>query len=626
MARLAFIGLGANLGDRAATLRAALSRLRTNPGIQAMEISRWYETAPVGVLEQPAFLNLVAAVWTTLTPEALLAELLRIEADFGRTREVRWGPRTLDLDLLAFAGEQRTTPELTLPHPRALERAFVLVPWRDLLGRPEFAGAMLDGLRARIEAAEVDETGVCEWTPGAGLSDCGRAARGPTEVGPDGPRAARPQRMDRQPEVPLAPEIHALLQGLKSPGVQLGLERMQRLLEGLGHPERATPAVHVAGTNGKGSVAAMVEAMLRRAGWRTGLYTSPHLVRLGERIQVDRVPVSQAQLTECIHEARAVVETLERAGEARPTYFEFMTAVAWLHFRRARCDIAVIEVGMGGRLDATNVVDPLVSVITSIGLDHTEFLGGTRAEIAREKAGIVKPGRPVVMGRVPAEAAKVIREVAATVGAPVVAVEAAQGSEYPTTSLAGDYQRLNAATASRVGKTLGERWRITDEVIADALQTVTWPARWESRVIDGREVVIDAAHNEEGARALDANLTGLRAQSGQRPIVVIGVLGRDRAAALLQVAARHARELHLVVPQQRRACSHEELGALVPASFLGPVYRRALGEVFPAAGRCQVAAPVEVPVVVTGSIYLAGEVLWRLEPERGPFEPELQDF
>lgn len=417
---------------------------------------------------------------------------------------------------------------------------------------------------------------------------------------------------------------------LKQRGVSLGLERMRRFAGALDHPETAVPCIHVAGTNGKGSVAAMLEAILRAAGWRTGLYTSPHLVRLGERIQVNRTVLSPTEITGYVNELLPLAQRIEaeHGADAHPSYFEFMTAMAFRHFQRARCDIAVIEVGLGGRLDATNIVWPEVSIVTSVGLDHCDILGTTLAAIAREKAGIIKPGVPVVIGRMPPEAEQVVREVAAVNRAPVISVRERFGDDlrtYPEPRLAGDYQRTNAATAALAARALPVRWRIDEAAVAQGLQSVEWDGRWQEFRVGDRRVIVDATHNAEGAAALDRNLARLVAETGRAPAVVAGVLGLDRAQSILPVICRHARELRLVQPAQPRACPAAQLEALVPASFTGPVLQTTVAELFPNPTRCEAGSPGDL-VVVTGSIYLAGEVLARLEPARGPNETRLQDF
>ncbi len=430
---------------------------------------------------------------------------------------------------------------------------------------------------------------------------------------------------------PLDPATVDYLRSLKRRGVVFGLDRMRGLVRALGNPQDRVPVIHVAGTNGKGSVAAMLEAIFRAAGWRTGLYTSPHLIRLGERIQVDREPISGLELAMHARELRGVVEQriAHEGDEARPSYFEFMTALAFLHFARSQCDIAIVEVGMGGRLDATNVVTPEVAAITSISLDHTEFLGSTLEAIAAEKAGIVKDGRPVVIGRLPPEAERVVRATAVARSAHVLSVRDEFGvtpTSYPHTNLAGEHQRINAAIATIVARQFDVRWRLTPAGIETALQQVNWPARWQRFEIGGRRVIVDASHNAEGATMLERGLTDLVVETRKKPIVVVGVLGAARAKPLLETIGRHASEIRLVVLPQTRACSYDELQRLVPTTFRGLVIRDTLEKIFPAPERCLPDVPSDVPLVVTGSIYLAGEALARINPSSGPVEHDLQDF
>lgn len=420
------------------------------------------------------------------------------------------------------------------------------------------------------------------------------------------------------------------LQGLKARGVALGLERMRRFVEALGNPQQQIPCIHIAGTNGKGSVAAMVESILRAGGWNVGLYTSPHLVRLGERVQVNRQILDESTIAACVRVLQPIAERLEAefGVDEHPSYFEFMTALAFLHFARRRCDIACIEVGLGGRLDATNVIVPEVSVIASIGLDHLELLGDTLEEIAAEKAGIIKPGRPVVIGRLLPKVEAVIRDIAASRDAPVCSVREKFGdslSRYPQTNLEGDYQRWNAATATLVAETLPARWKLDPVTVQRALLNVEWPARWQRFLVGGRHVILDTAHNSEGAAVLEANLMRLIADTGRAPILVGGMLGVARARSLVPVFCRHAREIHFVVPAQSRACRFEELEALVEPSCAARVVRGSVEQIFPSSDVCAIGAAGDT-IVVAGSVYLAGEVLARLEPARGAGESQLQDF
>jgi len=423
--------------------------------------------------------------------------------------------------------------------------------------------------------------------------------------------------------------VQDYLFSLKARGLKFGVDRMRVFAGALGHPERRYPVIHVAGTNGKGSVAALLDAILHAAGWRTGLYTSPHLVRLGERVQVDRRLLGEAEIVAYVDELRPVADRRELfAADDYPSFFEFMTAMAFLQFARCAVDVAVVEVGLGGRLDATNVVVPEVAAITSIGLDHCDMLGDRIEQIAAEKAGIIKPGRPVVLGRMPAAAEAVIRGVAGERRAPVTTVREVFGDDlarYPETNLEGDYQRWNAATAVLVARQLPPRWGLTDAVVARGLQHADWPGRWQRLAIGGRPVILDASHNPEGAEVLAANLAALTAATGRRPVVMTGALGESRARPLLEVIARHAREIHLAVPRQERACSHDALERCLPPGYGGPVRRATVAGAFPGPDRCAIGAPGDT-VVVTGSIYLIGEVLERIEPHRGAGEGRLQDF
>ncbi len=431
------------------------------------------------------------------------------------------------------------------------------------------------------------------------------------------------------PTFPDYASVTDYLYALKAGGVKYGIDRMRRLAAALGHPERSYPVIHVAGTNGKGSVSAMLDAILHAAGWRTGLYTSPHLVKLGERVQVDRRLLTEAEIVAYANELRPVAaQAAADAADEHATFFEFMTAMAFLQFQRKQADIAIVEVGLGGRLDATNVVQPEITVITSIGLDHIAELGGTVALIAREKAGIIKPGRPVVFGRLPPEAEAVVREVAAAAGAPVHSVREVFGddlSRYPATNLEGDYQRWNAATATLVARLLPAKWKLSPATVTRGLQQVNWPGRWQSTTLGGRPLILDASHNPEGAAVLERNLQQLVAATGRKPVIIAGALGEFRARALLDVVCRFAQEVHLVTPHQARASSFEELIALVPPDKRALVHRGTLEQIFPDARTCAVGGPGDT-VVVTGSIYLLGEVLERIEPGRGAGEGKLQDF
>lgn len=423
------------------------------------------------------------------------------------------------------------------------------------------------------------------------------------------------------------PDVERYLYALRNRGAKLGLERMAAFNEALGHPDQAFPIIHVAGTNGKGSVCAMLEAIYRGQGLRTGMFTSPHLVRLGERIRVNGQPLSDEAIARWVQTLRPVAERLAASdASAHPTFFEFMTAMAFLNFQARGVDVAILETGLGGRLDSTNVVEPAVCVITSISWDHQEQLGDTLTLIAREKAGILKPGAPVVLGRLPGEAEAEIRRVAAERGCPVTSVVEAWGGDaaaYPETNLSGAHQRVNAATAWLAARLASPSLPFAEGLAREALGAVTWPGRWQRVTLrDGRTLILEAAHNAEGAVALDENLARLRAETGRGPVILCGTLGVARAVALMEVVARHASAIQLLVPDQPRACSFAELRAALPSGFAGAVADASVPDLFPGPGVCVAGGPGDT-LVATGSIYLLGEILARLEDTTG--QATLQD-
>ena len=308
---------------------------------------------------------------------------------------------------------------------------------------------------------------------------------------------------------------------------ELNLDRMRDLLARIDHPERNLPIIHIAGTKGKGSTAALLTSILQHAGLRSGLFTSPHLSRVEERIQVNRQSISAGDLTVLMREIEPHVLAMEAAGKS-PTFFEIVTALALLHFSRSRVELAVLEVGLGGRFDSTNVCLPLVCVITSISFDHMQQLGPTLASIAREKAGIIKAGRPTISGVTVPEARAVILDICQRRGSPLR--ELGRDFDYRYTPgwitndatrwprvhmrsgfaeydemdlhLLGEHQAANAAVAVACVEELRKLgWAITDDAIRGSLREVEWPARME--LIRRRPfVVLDCAHNDASMRAL----------------------------------------------------------------------------------------------------------------------------
>ncbi|MFP6854933.1 MAG: bifunctional folylpolyglutamate synthase/dihydrofolate synthase, partial [Opitutales bacterium] len=282
-------------------------------------------------------------------------------------------------------------------------------------------------------------------------------------------------------EMKAFPEVEKYLLSLRNRGSKYGIDRMRLLLAALDHPERVFPIIHVAGTNGKGSVCAMMEGILRGSGLKVGMLTSPHLIRLGERIQVNRRAIADEEIASLTKRLKPMVDQLAASDpENQPSFFELIIGMGFMTCQREKVDVAVVETGLGGRLDATNVVEPILSIITSVGLDHVAHLGNDLRSIAKEKAGIVKPNAPVVIGRMPAEAKEEILEIASGREARVFEVENIfphAPDDLPKTNLEGTFQRWNAGTALVASKVLEQRFGLNDSSVRQPLATVEWGGR-----------------------------------------------------------------------------------------------------------------------------------------------------
>jgi dihydrofolate synthase/folylpolyglutamate synthase len=411
----------------------------------------------------------------------------------------------------------------------------------------------------------------------------------------------------------------AFLLSLEQIGIKLGLEQIRALLGALNRPDRSYPSVLIGGTNGKGSVAAMVERALRAAGCRTGRYTSPHLVHLEERFAIDGAPIR----ADTLEDAAALIETASRRLPAPPSFFEATTALALELFRREGVDIAVLEVGLGGRLDATNAVDAMAVAITAIDFDHEAWLGDTLEAIAREKAGLVKPGAFTVLADNPPAVDAVIDAACRTAGVPLLRaadverrdVQLVDGHvrltlrtpaavyEALTLGLAGRHQVPNAATAVRLLEALSVRGivHVPAEAIRAGLEAVVWPGRLERLQAPGIDLLIDGAHNPAGARALAAFLEEVHG----RPLpMVLGVMADKRVDDILTALAPAASHVVCTAPQTPRALRPEALAAALRR--VAPACSVACEE--PPHEAVRSASRHGAPVVVAGSLYLAGEV------------------
>jgi dihydrofolate synthase/folylpolyglutamate synthase len=397
------------------------------------------------------------------------------------------------------------------------------------------------------------------------------------------------------------------LLGLEQFGIKFGLDNIRAILERLDHPERAFRSVHIAGTNGKGSVTAMVDAALRAAGHRTARYTSPHLIRLNERFVIDGRAVEDQELFSAIEVVRDAVEGLRREGAlaVQPTFFEATTAVAFELFRRAGSEVAVVEVGLGGRLDATNVLTPMATAITSIAFDHQLYLGSTLRDIAIEKAGIIKPSIPVVVGDIELEAMTAIEEIAAANRAPVVRARVDDLGDR-VLALRGLHQRINAAIALQLLRVVDAGGIAVPRRAADeALRHVEWPGRIDLRVLpDGREVLLDAAHNPAGAAALAGYL-----RDGERRLPLVFAAMRDKdVAGMLSVLLPVVRSLIVTRASNARSAPPDELADL--ARTIAPDVRVTVESSLAAA--LESAWQDHNRILVAGSIFLLGDVMERL--------------
>lgn len=407
------------------------------------------------------------------------------------------------------------------------------------------------------------------------------------------------------------------LYSLEARGEIYKLERMEQALALIGDPHLRLSAVHIAGTKGKGSVAAMLEACLRAAGYRCGLYTKPHLVNLSERTRIGGAEIAPALLLEYIQRLRAIYE---RAALAL-TFFEFTVAMMFLYFAEAGVDIAVIETGLGGRLDSTNVVRPLLSVITPIGFDHVEYLGYTISAIAAEKGGIIKPGVPVVVGARHPEARATLGSIAAQRKSAVRMIEREfwyrslaprhaldyQGLgldlKQVELGLAGPFQHENAALALAAVEALrAQGWRLEEPAIRRGLAEVVWPGRFD--VVCRRPLVIlDCAHNELSIEALLETI-GIELGGYAKPRLIFGCLADKNWARMAQLLAPRVRDVTLTRVKPKRPLDPERLLPEFAPRVPARVIREPLEAVQRVVGE---AAPDDV-ILVTGSVYLVGEV------------------
>lgn len=413
----------------------------------------------------------------------------------------------------------------------------------------------------------------------------------------------------------------------RSFGIKPGLATTRALLAELDHPEKGLAVVHVAGTNGKGSVSALIASVLQHAGLKTGLYTSPHLIALNERFQINGVAIDDATLDPLLEEVESAAERVEASDAGVPTFFECVTALAVLWFSRSGVALAVMETGMGGRLDATNVLSPLLSVVTRIGIDHMAYLGNTLEAIASEKAGIVKAGVPVVCGAMPEAARGVIEVQARKVGAPLIQAEdvlsvsrvsgnlygqklrissAAEDYGVVNIKLPAAYQVENVATAVTAIEALAEVLGVSfgRKTLVKGLSAAVWPGRFQC-VGEHPDVIVDGAHNPDGAAALVAALVA--AKCGKAVRFVVGQCDDKDSDGFFRAIASACGGVWTVPLDNPRSTPPDRLAALAIRYGITAVPCETLEEGLSLAKASALKAGV--PVVVCGSLFLLGAML-----------------
>jgi dihydrofolate synthase/folylpolyglutamate synthase len=418
-------------------------------------------------------------------------------------------------------------------------------------------------------------------------------------------------------------------------GSKLGLTNITELLKRLGDPHKKFPSVHVAGTNGKGSVTSMTTSILHQAGYKVGMFISPYLERFTERIQVNFQEIPGEELALLVEQVKVQVDAMVRDGHNHPTEFEIVTTLGFLWFAKQKVDIAVVEVGLGGRLDSTNVINPLVSVITSISFDHTRVLGNTLSDIAFEKGGIIKPGVPVVSYPQQAEAEKVIKRLAAERGCSYYGISPDQIREIDTAlsvqhfdftfqgrtwkslavHLPGKHQQLNAACAITAIQVLKEKgFNITDEILYAGLNQARWPGRLEV-MGENPIIMLDGAHNPSGAQAL---VDAIRLYFHDKQIyLILGVLHDKDVSGVTNILCSIADRVIVTKPDSHRATSPEELATVVARHHSNVTISQSVSEAINLAtewvkadedkkdGNCN--ETIDKVIIISGSLYLVGE-------------------
>lgn len=518
----AWIGIGSNMGDREVYINSALKEIENN-NIRIINVAKIKETKAYGLEDQPSFLNTVALLETDLSPHDLLKLLLEIEKSLGRTREIKWGPRTIDLDILFYEEEIIDSDDLIVPHPDLRNRLFVLEPLSEISPdkiHPIFKKTIKELLK------ELNKSENMKWV-----------------------------------------ESRAHF------GIKLGLDNIREILNELGNPQRNLKCIHVAGTNGKGSTCNFIAKVLERAGYSVGLFTSPFIQTFRERFQINGEKITEDDLDYHIERVRKIVEKMEEKGSS-PTHFEIITGICFDYFNDKKVDYAVIEVGLGGLYDSTNVIEnPIASLITTIDYDHMEYLGDTLEKIAEQKAGIIKPGSPVFLYPNTKSVMETIEGIADERRSPYFTfdkdeVELIKISEdgvvfnfrdfkEVSISMVGEHQAHNASLAIICLEELKKKGLVsyTEDQLRDGLHSSKVVTRLEL-LQKNPKLLLDGSHNVEGITAL---VSALKYYTYNRLIIGIGILKDKKHLEMVNMLAPLADEIILTEVPGDRLLGAEEL-------------------------------------------------------------------
>lgn len=568
MKKQAWIALGGNIGDRESYLRRALMMMEERD-IVPIKISSFYETKAFGKTDQDDFINAVCIVETEYDAEKLLQELLQIESALERVRTVRWGPRTIDLDILFFEDEIIQTELLTVPHKEMEKRKFVLQPLAEI--HPEkrhpISGKTVQEMLFALELSEE-----LDW-----------------------------------------------LESRERFGIKLGLENTRLLLEQFDNPHRAVPCLHVAGTNGKGSLCTYLSSVLEESGYKVGLFISPFIETFRERFQINHQNISEKTLLKLLQRTHRAVDELEAQGIA-PTYFEILTVMCFEYFRQEAVEVAVIEVGLGGLYDSTNVIEnPQACFISTIDYDHIEYLGETLPEIATQKAGIIKPNAPVYCYPNRSEVLQVFKETALQTASPMKVLDknevtvqsvSVKGTQFSyrefknlTLSMWGAHQALNASLAILGLTDLRNKGvlKFSDEELRRGLERAKLIARLEILQYDPI-LLIDGAHNAEGIHALKEALSTV---NYRRLILGIGILKDKNYREMIAKLVPLADEIVVTEIPMPRSLKAEELYEEVIKLNLNTELEK---DISVALEKTIAKAKKDDLILWCGSLYLVGDV------------------